>query len=136
MDINLLNFEKFSGYGSKVSRKISITRSYSFGIPPAFYKDNNLEQFSYVIVYYDKVARVIALKFQKDDTEGGFKLVKYGNDGKRGASFVARSFFNTYGIDPKQYKGHYDAKKETRNDIGEIYWIALPEPSTETRAVV
>src|SRR3989344_1744191 len=115
MDINSLNFEKFAGYGSKVSRKISITKSYSFGIPPAFYKENDLEQFSYVVVYYDKTAGVIALKFQKDDSEGGFKLVKYGNDGKRGGSFVARSFFNTYGLDPKKYKGRYEAKKDKKD---------------------
>jgi hypothetical protein len=131
MDINSLNLEKFSSYGSKVSRKISITRSYSFGIPPALYKENDFDKYKYALLYYDKVANVIAFKFTEDDSEGGFKLVKYGEGERRGASFVARSFFNTYKLDPKVYKGRYEAKKATKEGIGDFYWIQLPTQSTE-----
>ncbi|OFX80137.1 MAG: hypothetical protein A2X20_00300 [Bacteroidetes bacterium GWE2_40_15] len=128
MNIENLNLEKFSGMGSKVSRKISITKSYSFGIPPVFFKENNLEQYNYVAVFYDKTANVIAFKFEKEDVGEVFKLVKYGSGTRRGASFVARSFFNTYGIDPVKYKGKYEANKGEKEDIGEIYWIELGEP--------
>lgn len=126
MDITSLNLEKFSSYHSKVSRKISITKSYSFGIPPAFFKENDFDRYKYVILYYDKTANVIAFKFMQDESEGGFKIVKYGEGDRRGASFVARSFFNTYGLDPKVYKGHYEASKEKMEGIGDLYFIQLP----------
>lgn len=131
MKIEDLQFEKFIGMGSKVSRKISITGSYSFGIPPAIFRENNLDQYSRVAVFYDKTANVIGFKFEKEDSADGFKLNKYGEGKKRGASFVARSFFNTYKLDPAKYKGRYEAHKDIKEGIGEIYWIELGQIEDE-----
>lgn len=128
IDINSVVLEKFGGYGSKVSRKISITRSFSFGLPPAFFKDNGLGRYTNVLLFYNKQLNLIVLKFETDDTNGGFKLVKYGEGDKMGASFVARSFFTTYNIDPKTYKGRYEAEKGVKDGIGEVFWIQLGKP--------
>lgn len=133
MDINSLKLEKFSSYKSKVSRKISLTKSYSFGIPPAFFKEHEFEQYNYVVLYFDRSANVIAFRFMRDDSEGGFKIIKYGEGDKRGASFVARSFLNTYGIDPKQYKGRYAVNSGMKEGIGEIFWIELHSPEEITK---
>ena len=125
MEINELNLEKFSGYGSKVSRKISITNSYSFGIPPAFFREHKLGAKTHVILFYDRQAQVIAFKFMEDESEGGFKLVNYGTGDKQGASFVARSFFNTYKINPAKYKGRYDVHDGQKEGLGKIFWIEI-----------
>ncbi len=116
-----LKFEKFSGYGSKISRKISITKSCSFGIPPTFFKENNIDQFTHVVLFFDKDAGVIGLQF--NNSEEGFKLIKYGSGERRGASFVARSFFNAYRLEATKYKGRYNAEKIQKDNIGELYII-------------
>jgi len=129
MNYENLNLEKFSGYGSKVSRKISITKSFSFGIPPALFKENNIDGFEKVALFFDKKAGIIGLNFNNNE---GFKLAKYGTGDKRAASFLARSFFTGYGLDPAKCKGRYVPDKINREGIGELFLInleskALPE---------
>lgn len=117
-----INFERFSGYGSKVSRKISITKSFTFGIPSVFYKENGLEGFNSVAMFYNKDNGAIGLHFNNQE---GFKLSKYGEGDKRAASFPARSFFQTYGLDPATCKGRYTPEKIQKDGIGDIYVIKI-----------
>lgn len=131
MNYNELNFEKFTGMGSKVSRKISITRSYSFGIPPAFFKENDIDNYNHVVIFYEKNAGVIGLNF--NNAAEGFKLVKYGTGDKRGASFVARSFFNAYGLDSSKCKGRYSVEKIDKEGVGHMYIIDINKKEQENK---
>lgn len=121
-----MNFEKFSGYGQRISRKISITKSYTFGIPPTFFKDNGIASFNYVAIYFNREEKVVGLHFNNEE---GFKLVKYGVGDKQGATFPAKSFFLNYRLDPNIYKGHYDAEKIVKDGIGILYLIRIIEKS-------
>lgn len=127
IDIEKLNLERFSGFRKKVSRKISITGSATFGFPPAFFSENQLSAFSHVVLFFDREQRVIGLRFLKSAEDGAFKLVSYGKDEKRGATIGARSFFSRYDIDPKTYKGRYDGVKKWFEPLGDVYLIQLPE---------
>lgn len=127
MNPSALKLEKFTGYGTKTSRKISITSASGFGIPPALYKEFGLEKYSYVVLFYDRDAKVIALKLKENDEEGGFKLVRYGQGDKRGASFVGKSFFATYNINSDLYRGRYDVERATVPEVGDVLLIKLKE---------
>ncbi len=122
MSYENINFEKFSGYGSKISRKISITRSFSFGLPPAFYQENNLKDYTRVAMFYDKKEALIALHFNNDE---GFRLSIYGEGSKQGASFLARSFFTMYDLEPAKCKGRYTPEKIYKEGIGDLFVIKL-----------
>jgi hypothetical protein len=122
MTYDNIEFEKFSGYRSKVSRKISITKSFTFGIPPAFFKENDLENFKFVALFYNKNEGIIGINFNNQD---GFKLSKYNEGEKRAASFPARSFFQTYGLNPVDCKGRYTPEKITKEGIGDLYLIKI-----------
>jgi len=127
MDTNNLNLTKFSGFGAKISRKISITKSYSFGLPPAFYKDNDLKDFFYATLYYDKDARVVGIHFLKSKEDGSFKVIRHGTENRESASFVARSFFKSYGLNVSKIRGRYVPKTINQEGIGKIFLIELKE---------
>lgn len=126
MSYENISFEKFTGYGAKTSRKISITRSYSFGIPPAFYQENGLDKFTYVSIFFNKDEGVIGLHFNNGE---GFKISVYGEGNKKGASFLARSFFNAYGLDPAKCKGRYIPEKIQKDGV-DLYAIKISEKKT------
>lgn len=109
MDIQSLNLKKFEDVNSRISRKISLTKSYSFGIPPTFFAENGLSGATHAILFFDENQKVVGISFKKNGSDKeGFKLVVYGEGEKQGASFVARSFFNKYKIDPKKCWGKYE----------------------------
>ena len=126
-NIENLNLKKFSGFGAKISRKISITGSYSFGFPPAFYTDNGLADYSYAILFYDENAKVIGIHFIKEREEGAFKMIPHGKDDKTSASFVARSFFNTFKLPVDKIKGRYEPNVINQDSIGKIFLIQVKE---------
>ena len=122
-----LNLKKFSGFGAKISRKISITRSYSFGFPPTFYRENNLKIYTHAVVYYDVEKRVIGIQFLQGKEDGAFKLIKQGVGDKTHATFVARSFFNSYNLNVNEIKGRYKPKTIDQEGIGKIFLIDLKD---------
>lgn len=129
MDINTLNLNKFQEYGAKISRKISVNKSYSFGFPPALYEEEGLSRYNHVVLYFDEVQKVIGIEFVNHDGQGqGFTINPYGEGSKRGASIIGRSFFNKYNIDPKKFYGKY-AFEKIQKDGSEIYLIQLNERS-------
>ena len=124
IDKNNLKLKKFEGFGSKVSRKISITRSNSFGFSPTFFRENRLTAFEAALLYYDATQQVIGIKFVNQKEEGSFTLVKYGEGNKIGGAISARSFFTNHEIDLNEHRGKYDY--ETIEDNGsKIYLIKL-----------
>lgn len=120
-----MKLEKFTGQGRKVNRHISITKSSSFGIPPTFYKENDINTKSYVDVYYDKEEGVIGLVFKDNNEDGGFKIQKYGKEDSIGANIIARSFFKTYKFDQGEIKGRYMPEKIVDPKIGIIYLLHI-----------
>lgn len=132
MDIKNLKLEKFVGYGSKVSRKISLHKSESFGFPPAFFQENGVEDYQYINLYFDKDNKVIAMKMLKEKPQdGGYKIIKYGLGERRGASFNARSFFNNQGMVAADFSGKYDYQMENIDGIGDVYLIELKKKSED-----
>lgn len=128
MDINSLELERFTGYGSKVSRRISINKSYGFSVPRPFLKENNLLDSDFTELFFDKIAQVIGILFKKGEGDGGFKLNYYGTkEDPKGVSFVAKSFFTTYNIDVNKVAGQYSPQKKTVEGIGDVYLMQLKE---------
>lgn len=134
MDIKSLNLKKFEEYGSKISRKISLNKSYSFGLPPTFYKEQGISNYSHAYLYYDESQKVIGIQFVKiADGEKGVKIATYGKGDDMGATIIARSFFNKYNIDPKKYNGKYDYNKENMEGVGELYLFQLKENKNDAK---
>lgn len=127
INIESLSLEKFEEYGSRISRKISIHRTASFGIPPTFYKENKIEGYNIAQLFFDKVQNVIAIKFVKSEEESGYKINKYGDGDKQAATFMARSFFNKYGINPEACHGKYGFETVELTNVGKLYLIKLAE---------
>lgn len=119
-------FSKFTALKQRSVDKISITGSNTFNFPSKFYKDNSLDNYKYVILYYDSTSSVIGLQFTNDETEK-FKLKIQKSDRGYGGFISATSFFKTNNIDTKVYKGRYNWKKEDIENIGELYIIDLKE---------
>lgn len=127
IDEKSLNLVAFEGFGSKTSRKISITRACSFGFPSGFYTDSGLDKYTHASLFYDSGKKVIGIHFSESELPGSFTLVVNKVGEKKSASFVARSFFNFYNIDPVRVKGRYEPEKIVKEGVGEIFVIQLKE---------
>lgn len=122
----MYTFSKFTALKQRSVNKISITGSNSFNLPSKFYKDNSLGNYNYAILYYDSNNKAIGIQFTNDETEKSKLKIQKSNRGY-GGFISATSFFKTNNIDTKIYKGRYDWKKETVENIGELYIIELKE---------
>lgn len=132
MDTANLKLEKFTGYGSKVSRKIGINRAYGFSFPKAFVMENKLEKGAHTQLFFDKDARVIGIHFEHGgDNNHTFKLVVNKRDGDVvGAQSAAKSFFTTYDLVIDDIAGSYDYEKKEVPEIGELFLIQLKDHAT------
>ncbi|KKT71466.1 MAG: hypothetical protein UW68_C0065G0002 [Candidatus Collierbacteria bacterium GW2011_GWB1_44_6] len=119
------NFKKFEETHGRYESRITVTGSKSIGFPTRFFKDNDIDSYKYVTLFYDEDKMVVGIKFLSDEGEPHkFTIVK-SKDGY-GGSIIASSFFGKYAIDTKKYKGKYDWKKEI-TPFGELYVIELKE---------
>lgn len=134
MDIKSLNLKKFEEYGSKISRRISLNKSYSFGLPPTFYQEQGIANYSHAYLFFDDNQKVVGIQFVKiAGGEKGVKLVTYGQGPETGATFIARAFFNKHNIDPKKYYGKYEFTKENVEGVGELYLFQLKESKSNSK---
>ena len=123
------NFVKFEGRNSRFESRITITGAYSIGFPTTFYKDNNIQNFKYVVLFWDVASKALGIQFTNDEVEKNkFRIVK---TQKYGATFSAKSFFSTNKIDPKEVKGRYEWEKVEQPGIGEIFVINLSNKEKE-----
>jgi len=122
----MYNFSKFTALKQRSVDKISITGSNTFNFPSKFYNDNGLSSYKYVVIYYDLSAEAIGLQFTNNEEEK-YKLTIQKSDRGYGGFISATSFFKTNNIDIKTYKGRYSWKKETVENIGELFIIDLKE---------
>lgn len=118
------NLQKFEKTNARLESRITITSSYSFGFPQKFYRDNNIDKYKYVVLFFDKKNKAVGLHFTNDEEEANkFTVIK--NKSGYGGSIVARSFFKTYNLDPKEYKGRYEWTKQEVPGMGEVFVIEL-----------
>lgn len=121
-----LNLKKFEKTKVRMVNKITVTSSHSFGFPRKFFQDNNIDNYKYVVLYYDEVNKIVAFLFINNEEENHkFTLIK--SKKSYGASIVATSFFKSYNLDPKKYRGKYEWQKKDITGIGEVYLIKLME---------
>lgn len=119
------NFKKFENIHGRYESRITITASRSIGFPTKFFKDNNIDGYKFVVLYYDEDQKVLGIKFSNDEEEPHkFTIVK-SKDGY-GGGIIASSFFGKYGLDTKKIRGKYEWKKEDTS-FGKLYIIELKE---------
>lgn len=126
MNIQKLSLKKFTEVKGRGTRDISIRPNRSFGIPPLFYKEENLEQFSYVDLYFDDNQKVIAFHFLSGDhaTES-VRLVKQKQGDRIYTVINAMAFMRIYKIEPEALEKKYPVTKTDIDGIGLCYCIAL-----------
>lgn len=122
----VLNLKKFEGRNIRLENRITVTKSNSIGFPQKFSKDNNIDDFKYVILFWDEDSKIIGIKFSNDEAEKNkFSIIK--SKAGYGGSAVIRSFFKAYNIDLEKYHGRYEYEKQNVDGIGEVYTIKLRE---------
>ncbi len=118
------NFKKFEGRNNKTEDRITVTKSESIGFPQRFFQQNNINNFNYAVIYWDKEKLALAIRFTNDENEKSkFKIIK-SKDGYGGA-IVVRSFFKTNGIKASDYYGRYEWEKVDLDGEGQVYVINL-----------
>ena len=119
-------FQKFEGRNVRLEDRMTVTKSYSMGFPTKFYKDKGIKDFKYVVLFWDANNRAIGLFFTNNESERNKFAVIHSKAGY-GGSVIARSFFRSYGIDPKLYHGRYEWEKHSLEGVGELFVIKLKE---------
>lgn len=126
----MYNFKKFVKTSQRSEDRITVTTSNSFGFPTKFYKDNKINQYKYVVVYYDEEQKAVGLHFTNDEEEKHKFSILRSKQGY-GGSIVATSFFKTNNLNPKIYRGKYEWEKTTLEGVGDLFVIKLREKERE-----
>lgn len=113
----LEGFELFDNSSmTRVVDKISLTKSYQFNFPAAFYTKNRIKGMQGVLLYFNKTDSKIAVRFIKELDDKSFRL-SLSNGGKYGAYIAAKSFFTLNNIKMPEHAGRYDYKEINNGDI-------------------
>lgn len=122
----MYNFKKVESRNARTEDRITITKSGGIGYPTKFYKDNKINEYKYVVLYYDQEQKALGLQFTNDEAEKNKFSIIHSHSGYGGA-IVPRSFFRTSDIDPKIYFGRYLWTIENQEGVGKLYVINLKE---------
>lgn len=130
------NFNKFTDVGKRFEDKISVTRNRAIGLPTQFYKQNNVGDYKYGVLFYDEMKNAIGIKFTNDDNEEG--KISINHSGKYGGHLLAQSFFKANRINTKRFSGRYEyTKRELRSlgieEDGYMYIIELVDNKQEEK---
>ncbi len=120
------NFRKFEKKNIRQESRITITKSYSIGLPQKFYDDNGVRNFKYAVLFWDEGNRAIGINFTNEPEKGCFKVI---HNQKYGGQVVARSFFRGNDINTEKYRGRYEWEKYEMEGIGDLFVIKLEERS-------
>ncbi len=115
------NFVKFDGIYPRGDTKIAIHNSGIIRLSSQFCRLLNIEKFQYVVLFYDKVNRAIAIKFTNNDEEGRLKITK----DRTAASISGKAFMTANKLNLRSYFGRYDWEKQNIPNIGEVFIIKL-----------
>ncbi len=110
------NFIKHTDVGKRFEERITITRSNHIGFPTQFYKDNDVANFKYTVLFYDKTSNAIGVKFTNEQEAGAITIA--GHNKGYGGYISATSFFRANRINTKKFAGRYEYKKVTLSDVG------------------
>ena len=121
------NFEKFQDRHARFESRITITGSYSIGFPTKFYRDNAIDKFNYVVLFWDKGNKAIGIQFTNSENEPG--KIKIAKTKDYGGMISVKSFFTKNEIDSKKFKGRYEWEKVRQEGVGELFVIKLDRPS-------
>lgn len=119
-------FKKFEGRNQRLEDRITLTQSNSIGFPQKFYRDNKINNYKYVLLFWDEHNKAIGINFTNDEKEKNKFTIVHSKKGY-GGSVSMRSFFKGCGIDLKVYHGRYVWEKYNLENVGEIYAIKLKE---------
>ena len=119
------NFKKFDNRNVRLEDRITITKSYSIGLPSKFYSDNNIKNYKYASLYWEDEKKLIGIAFNNIPDKNNFSIThsKIGY----GGSIIAKSFFKTYNIDTQECHGRYTWKKEIIDTVGDMFIINIDE---------
>jgi hypothetical protein len=120
----MYNFIKFTKISQRSEDRITITSSFSFGFPTKFFKDNGINNFKYVVIYYDKESMAIGFNFTNDEAEKYKFSISKSKQGY-GGNIIATSFFKTNSLNSKELKGRYEWSKQTMEGVGDLFVINL-----------
>jgi|GEM_PF-770646 len=119
------NFHKFENTNQRFEDRITVTGTNAFGFPTKFFKDQSIENYKYVVIFYDPDKKAVGLHFTNSEEEKHkFTIIKSKG---YGGSVIATSFFKTYNIDPKKYHGKYEWEKKEMPPTGTLFVIILKE---------
>jgi hypothetical protein len=122
MEYNLI---KFVGVHKRLEDRITVTKSSSIGLPSKFYDDNDIKNYKFAILFWDKENNVIGIHFSNEESEKDkFKIV---HNKKYGGQILAKSFFKSLNIDSEKFRGRYDYELKSYDGIGKVYIINLKE---------
>jgi hypothetical protein len=108
-------FEKFTKTGARIGTpKISIWSSGQIGLNQGAIKRYELDNYRYVILFYDKDNKKIGIKFINDKNEEGAIKIIFRKVG--GLSFSGVSFLHYYGIDFSNTR-KFDLEHDEKNDL-------------------
>lgn len=121
---DMYELKKFILTSQRSVNKITVTSSYSFGFPTKFFKDNNVENYKYVVLYYDFNEKVVGFEFT-NSTEEEHKFTIIRSKRGYGGAIVATSFFKTNNLDPDDYRGRYEWETQNVEGVGKLFIIKL-----------
>lgn len=121
-----LKFQKFTNLHQRQENRISVTSSNSFGFPRKFFNDNKIGRYKYVVLYYDRGNKAVGFYFTSSEEEK-YKFSIIRSKQGYGGSVVATSFFKTYNLNARLYRGKYDWEKKKIEGIGELFIVQLKE---------
>ena len=127
MDIKEYKFTKFEGQHCREENRITITKSSDqIGFPTKFYKDNKINSFKYVVLFWDKENKAIGIHFTNDENEKNRSSIIHSKAGY-GGGVIARNFFRANEIDPKLYYGRYNWKNQNIDGVGKLFIFEIKE---------
>ncbi|MEK7533441.1 MAG: hypothetical protein AAB542_03330 [Patescibacteria group bacterium] len=126
--MNDFQWERFTETRQRFDDHITITKSGGMGFPKKFSQDNHVNDYKYVLLFFDPTNHAIGISFTNDDTEKGKLSLAKSNQGF-GANVNARTFFLAKKIDFLSHARKYDWKKESFEGK-DLFVIVLDQPES------
>lgn len=114
--MDAFNFIKHTQVGKRFEERITVTRARTIGLPTQFYKDNDVANYKYVVLFYEKDKNMIGIKFTNEKEDGAIAIAKHNNG--YGGYVSATSFFKINRINTKKYAGRYEYEKKSLRQLG------------------
>lgn len=114
-------FERFTGSVPRGDTKIAINKSGLIRLSSGFCRVTNILKYEFVILFYDKTNKAIAIKFTNKKESGILKLTRDRN----AATISAKSFMSTNSLLLRSNFGRFTWKKQSVSNIGEVFIVEL-----------